>query len=110
MTPGGRTPTGKGTRMAVAYTDRFEALAIHSVSCAHCSSSFCSVPDDLPQAHPPTLFLHGGDDATVPVSTMRDYRDQLADRDIETRAVVASDVGHAWIPEAPQAIPAWFHP
>jgi dienelactone hydrolase len=96
------------SRMAVAYTDRFEALAINSGSYAWCSSSACTVPDELPSTHPPTLFLHGARDATVPIWTMRDYRDELQEQQIPTRTVVEEKTGHKWLKATPSAVVEWF--
>lgn len=96
------------SRMAVAYTERFEALAINSGSFAWCSSSACVVPDELPSNHPPTLFLHGAQDITVPIWTMRDYRDELNQQQIPTRTVVDETAGHRWLEATPNAVVEWF--
>ena len=56
------------SRVAEAYPGRFRALAIHSASYAACAGWLCAVPADLADDHPPTLFLHGGLDALVPVA------------------------------------------
>lgn len=96
------------SRMAVAYPERFEALAINSGSFAWCSSSACVVPDDLPANHPPTLFLHGAQDATVPIWTMRDYRDELKEQQIPTRTIVDEATGHRWLQATPNAVVEWF--
>ena len=100
------------SRMAVSYAGKFRALAIHSASYATCGGSLCLVPSTLPADHAPTLFLHGGLDFTVPVSTMTTYADGLAKQGREERRVVDASVGHAWIPASPQEITAWFvaHP
>lgn len=96
------------SRMALAYPGVFRALAIHSASYATCVGVFCSVPDELPDDHPPTLFLHGGLDATVPVWTMSAYRTALEENGTEVDDVVKWLAGHAWLDEAPDAILSWF--
>ena len=93
------------SRMAVSYPGRFRALAIHSASYATCSA-LCLVPS-LPDDHPPTLFITGEDDAVVPARTTLDYEEAL--RPIaETELIVVEGAGHAWLPPAPTAIPAFF--
>jgi poly(3-hydroxyoctanoate) depolymerase len=68
------------SRMAEAYNDplspiegiyRFKALAISAGSWCTCVGLLCDVPEprNLPSNHPPTLFLHGEDDFTVPINT-----------------------------------------
>lgn len=96
------------SRMAVAYPGRFRALAIHSGSYATCAGYTCLVPDDLPEDHPPTLFLHGELDAIVPLYTMRSYVDELDEQALVHDAVLDPSVGHEWIPAAPEAIFDWF--
>ncbi len=100
------------SRMAVSYAGRFRALAIESASYATCLASQCSVPDPLPSDHPPTLFLHGGADQIVPISTMKLYKAQLDKQGIETKAVIDDNADHGWIAAAPDEVPAWFvaHP
>jgi poly(3-hydroxyoctanoate) depolymerase len=96
------------SRMAVSYRGRFRALAVHSGSYATCSA-LCTVPRPLPSDHPPTLFLHGALDTVVPIATMRLYRDALVQEGHATQTVVNAFAGHQWLPEGPQAIPAWFN-
>jgi dienelactone hydrolase len=96
------------SRMAVSYPGRFRALAIHSASYATCSGPLCSVPDALPADHPPTLFLHGEADATVPIATMRAYADALSTQGTPVATVVDPSAGHEWIADAPIEIPTWF--
>ncbi|EYF03501.1 extracellular medium-chain-length polyhydroxyalkanoate depolymerase [Chondromyces apiculatus] len=96
------------SRMAVSYPGRFKALAIQSASYATCSGPLCAVPQTLPADHPPTLFLHGAIDATVPIWTMYPYRDALEDAGHVVSTVVHTTAGHEWIPEAPDAVVAWF--
>lgn len=95
------------SRMAVAYPGRFQALAIQSASYASCSGAVCSVPD-LPEDHPPTLFLHGANDAIVPVATAERYCAALDAEGVPTRWIVDEEAGHGWIDDAPDEIPAWF--
>lgn len=95
------------SRMAVSYPGRFRALAIESASYATCSGFVCDVPD-LPADHPPTLFLHGAEDAIVPLGTAEAYAEALAAQDTEARVLVDPSAGHAWIDAAPSATVAWF--
>lgn len=96
------------SRMAVSYPGRFRALAIQAGSYATCGGAFCSVPSDLPDDHPPTLFLHGGADTTVPVSTMQAYETGLRAQGTPTRVVIEPGAGHAWLAQAPAEVLAWF--
>ncbi len=96
------------SRMAVDYPGTFRALAIHSASYATCAGLLCAVPDELPEDHPPTLFLHGALDATVPLWTMTDYRDALDEDGVEVESVVQILAGHAWLDDAPAEILGWF--
>jgi pimeloyl-ACP methyl ester carboxylesterase len=96
------------SRMAVSYPGRFRALAIQSGSYATCLGPLCSVPGDLPDDHPPTLFLHGAADLTVGIATARDYFTKLKDSGIVTRFVEDPAAGHAWIAAAPSEVLAWF--
>lgn len=96
------------SRMAEAYPGRFRALAIQSASWATCSGAICDLPKALPADHPPTLFLHGEDDLIVPVGTMQKYADALEAQGTEVDVVREAEVGHAWLPVAPEAIVAWF--
>lgn len=100
------------SRMAVSYPGRFRALAIQSASYATCSGPLCSVPAQLPADHPPTLFLHGAADLTVPITTMREYRDRLQTQGREVSTIENPSAGHEWIAEAPDAVLAFFraHP
>lgn len=93
------------SRMAVSYPGRFAALAVHSGSYATCGA-VCFVPD-MPQTHPPTLFVHGEDDLVVHPPMMRLYRDALDDAGFETETFVVEG-GHAWLAPAVQEIPRFF--
>jgi dienelactone hydrolase len=95
------------SRMADAYPGRFRALAIQSASYAWCSGPACTVPT-LPEDHPPTLFLHGALDLTVPLYTMDLYHDDLADDGVEVRRVVDPNAGHEWLAVSPDEIAEWF--
>jgi predicted esterase len=96
------------SRMAVSYAGKFRALAIESASYATCIGPLCNVPATLPSDHPPTLFLHGGADATVPISTARPYYDKLVAQHIETRFIEDPAAGHQWLSSAPKEVTAWF--
>ncbi|NUP09069.1 MAG: prolyl oligopeptidase family serine peptidase [Polyangiaceae bacterium] len=96
------------SRMAVSYPGKFRALAIQSGSYATCSNAACIVPDPLPDDHPPTLFLHGSADFTVPLSTAEAYHEQLVSQGIESELIVQDGVGHAWLDVAPEEIGCWF--
>lgn len=98
------------SRMAIAYPGKFNALSIMSGSYATCAGVVCSVPDaeELPSDHPPTLFLHGSLDATVPLYTMERYAEELDALGIPHREIVDDTAGHEWIPAAVEALPAWF--
>jgi len=98
------------SRMAVSYPGTFRALAINSASYATCSA-LCLVPS-LPADHPPTLFLHGGLDALVPLPSMESYRDALMRDGHEVKTVIDRTAGHEWLADGVRAIPEWFatHP
>lgn len=96
------------SRMAQAYPGEWRALAIQSASWATCGGAFCVIPSELPADHPPTLFLHGARDALVPLSTMERYAGALDDQGVAVRTVVDPELGHVWLPEAPDEIVAWF--
>jgi poly(3-hydroxybutyrate) depolymerase len=96
------------SRMALSYAGRFRALAIHSASWATCAGAACLLPATLPADHPPTLFLHGRNDLTVPLFTAETYFERL-DRDgFSTELVVDDDASHEWLSVAPERITAWF--
>jgi poly(3-hydroxybutyrate) depolymerase len=94
------------SRMAVSYAGTFRALAIASGSYATCGVT-CSVPT-LPADHPPTLFLHGDADMTVPLSAMTPYRDKLLAGSFTVKAVIHAGAGHEWLTEGKTEVPAWF--
>lgn len=99
------------SRMAVSYPGRFRALAIAAGSYATCSGPICTVPD-LDASHPPTLFLHGDIDLTVPLSTAEEYHGELLASGVDVRLVTEPGEGHAWIPPSPDEVLMWFdgHP
>lgn len=96
------------SRMALSYPGVFRRLAIQSGSWATCAGFLCDVPDTLPSDHPPTLFLHGEEDLTVPIDTMIPYAEGLRDQGTTCRTVVDPDVGHAWLDVAPDEVRGWF--
>jgi hypothetical protein len=96
------------SRMAVSHAGNFQALAIQSASYANCLGPACRVPDDLPDDHPPTLFLHGVIDPVVPIWTMYPYRNGLDAQGTPTRTVTSSFNGHSFLAAAPDEIVAWF--
>jgi predicted esterase len=97
------------SRMAVSFQGRFRALAVQSGSYANCLGAQCTIPPQLPYNHPPTLFLHGGSDTTVPPSTMQAYYDRLQAQGIPVREVIAPNLTHEYLPAAPTEIVAWFN-
>jgi len=94
------------SRMAVSYAGTFRALAVASGSYATCGTT-CTVPA-LPTDHPPTLFLHGDQDHTVPMSSMTPYRDKLTADGFAVQTVIHAGAGHEWLPEGKTAVPDWF--
>lgn len=96
------------SRMAVTYPGRFRALAINAGSYATCTNVLCSIPDPLPADHPPTLFLHGARDVTVPLYTAEAYRDQLWAQGLVADLLIDGQAGHEWLSTAPSAIGCWF--
>ena len=96
------------SRMAVSYAGRFRALAIHSASYATCLGPVCNVPRQLPANHPPTLFLHGALDTTVPLFTAERYHEELLADGFETSKIVDPNAGHEWLAVSPTEITDWF--
>lgn len=99
------------SRMAVSYPGKFRSLAIAAGSYATCSGPICNVPA-LDPGHPPTLFLHGEVDLTVPLSTAVEYYDKLIAVGVDARLVTTPGEGHGWIPPSPEEVRGWFdqHP
>jgi predicted esterase len=100
--------TRAATDSAGESPGRFAALAIQSGSYATCSNVLCAIPADLPDDHPPTLFLHGQNDVAVPIATMRAYDAALKAQGTETKVVIDPAVVHAWLKVAPEEITQWF--
>lgn len=96
------------SRLAEQHPERFRALAIHSASWATCVGAACVLPEALPEAHPPTLFVHGGLDAIVPAATSRRYHRELEAMGIDTERRVQTWRGHRWLDIAPEAFLDWF--
>jgi len=96
------------SRMAVSYAGRFRALAIESGSYATCLGPLCVVPTVLPADHPPTLFLHGSADTTVPIATAQDYYGKLQAQRIEAKFVEDPAASHEWLDTAPEDVTNWF--
>ncbi|MDE1460747.1 extracellular medium-chain-length polyhydroxyalkanoate depolymerase [Spartinivicinus poritis] len=97
------------SRMAVSFPGEFRALAIQSASYATCLGPVCHVPLNLPIDHPPTLFLHGQLDITVPLWTMKRYYRRLTHQGIETEQWIKLTKGHSWFEESPSKIVEWFN-
>jgi poly(3-hydroxybutyrate) depolymerase len=100
------------SRMAESYRGKFRALAIAAGAWATCGGALCAIPNPLPADHPPTLFMHGEKDFTVPPSTMRAYAAGLDAQSIENKIVTDPNAGHQWLPTAPTDVRDWFdaHP
>ncbi len=98
------------SRFAITYPN-VRAIAVHSASYAACAGPVCVVPE-LPEEHPPTLFLHGGLDPVVPIWTMELYRDALVGQGTAVEVLLEPAAQHEWIPAAPGGIVGWFddHP
>ncbi|WP_374027704.1 dipeptidyl aminopeptidase [Bdellovibrio bacteriovorus] len=96
------------SRMAVAFPGVFKALAVHSASYADCGGPMCFVPAQVPENHPPTIFLHGRLDPVVPVRTMYPYHETLKNQGVETEMFVSPWARHEWLEEAPELITNWF--
>jgi len=96
------------SRMAVSYAGTFRALAIQSGSYATCLGAACALPATLPANHPPTLFLHGALDTTVPQWTAKLYFDKLVSDKVESELDVDAAAGHEWLPVSPERITRWF--
>jgi predicted esterase len=96
------------SRMAVSYGGKFRALAIESGSYATCGGPACTIPATLPADHPPTLFLHGGMDVIVPISTAEAYYQELKAQGFDTSFVEDPSAGHQWLSVAPQDVVQWF--
>lgn len=100
------------SRMAMNYQKNFKALVINSGSYYYCSGSCSeSIANQLSksyfQNHPPTLFLHGTRDSTVPSSTSTMYYNRLKDNGVTTDRKTES-VDHQWLAQSPTQILNWM--
>lgn len=95
------------SRMAVSYAGKFRALAIASGSYATCAGTVCFVPT-LPSDHPPTLFLHGALDLTVPEYTARQYFNALDGMGVTVEFESNASATHEWLEVAPARVTSWF--
>ncbi|MFC4314215.1 plasmid partitioning protein [Steroidobacter flavus] len=96
------------SRMAVSFGGKFRALAIDAASYASCAGPLCVLPWSLPANHPPTLFLHGAADTTVPQWTMDQYYDRLVAMGVVTIKMIDPTADHRWIDAAPHSVRPWF--
>lgn len=96
------------SRLAVTWPTRFAAVAIASASYATCVGALCNVPEDLPEDHPPTLFLQGLRDKVVPVWTPLLYERKLAGLGVEADHHIGVLAGHEWLSDAPELVLDWF--
>ena len=96
------------SRMAVSYPGVFRALAIQSGSYATCAGVACVLPATLPADHPPTRFLHGRGDLTVPLFTAEPYEMRLVTMGVSADLIIDDAAGHEWLKESPERILEWF--
>jgi poly(3-hydroxybutyrate) depolymerase len=96
------------SRMAVSYPGVFRGLAIQSGSYATCAGVACVLPSVLPAQHPPTRFLHGRADLTVPLYTAEVYEQALVAQGFEADMVIDDAAGHEWLTVSPERILEWF--
>jgi len=96
------------SRMAVSYPGVFRALFIHSGSFATCVSVACVLPATMPAQHPPTRFLHGRGDLTVPLHTAEAYQRQLTAEGFEADLIIDDSAGHEWLRVAPERVLEWL--
>ncbi|HEY1089261.1 MAG TPA: prolyl oligopeptidase family serine peptidase [Archangium sp.] len=96
------------SRMALSWPGVFRALAIHSASWATCGGTFCAVPTTMPAGHPPTRFLHGRLDLTVPLYTAEPYEQRLRAQGFQADLIVNDSAGHEWLAVSPERITEWF--
>jgi predicted esterase len=97
------------SRMAVSFPGQFKALVVQSGSYATCSGPVCVMPDELPADHPPTYFIQGFVDTTVPWWSMDLYYDLLLHKGIETGRYTEDLGGHEWFPASPALVLNWFN-
>lgn len=98
------------SRLAIAYPDQMQAIAIQSASYASCISSLpCPVTAaDLPDDHAPTLLMAGYWDAIVPLYTIDDYAAALEDDGTPVDLQVVGNAGHQWTSKSPGRVLGWF--
>lgn len=97
------------SRMAVSFEGEFKALAIQSGSYATCLGPVCVMPLQIPEDHPPTLFLQGFLDLIVPWWSMDLYYDRLMYEGVTTEVHTNLLAGHEWFPESAGLILDWFN-
>lgn len=96
------------SRMALSYAGTFKALGIAAGSWATCAGAACVLPAALPADHPPTLFLHGRADVTVPLFTAESYVKALEAQGTEAPLVIDDAAGHEWLKTSPERISDFF--
>lgn len=96
------------SRLAITFPGLFKAIAIQSASYASCIGPICSIPNELPSDHSPTLFLHGKKDRTVSIRTAERYFQKLQDNRTEVKFVIDENFGHGWMDVSPEEILNWF--
>jgi predicted esterase len=103
------------SRMAFSHSGVFKSLSLMAGSYYYCwggPPELVSCPPAEPglqalvDAHPPTLFLHGEKDRTVPARSSETYYNQLLQNGIPTRRVTTND-GHIWVPSSAEEITSW---
>lgn len=65
------------------------------------------MPATLPAQHPPTRFLHGRADLTVPLYTAEAYQQALTAAGFESDLVIDDAAGHEWLSTSPERILEW---
>ena len=66
----------------------------------------CIVPT-MPPNHPPTRFLHGRADFTVPLYTAESYRQALTMARFEADLIIDDAAGQEWLSVSPERILEW---
>lgn len=95
------------SRMALSYPGVFRALIINAGSFATCAGIACILPSALPANHPPTRFLHGRGDLTVPLFTAESYQQALVAQGFESDIFIDDSAGHEWLSIAPERVVEW---
>lgn len=98
----------QSSRVGEAFPGKFKALAIHSASYANCLGDSCYIPEKFAASHPPTLFITGDSDKSVPTETVVDYYESLKNNKIETQLRIKKDGRHSWYSSSPGFIVSWF--